>query len=107
VTVTMKAVQRRSPKEDVNRLFKRWGDSQFCIGLSGGGEIYIAADGMRIEDGHLLAVTGATEIEGDHKRECAAFALAPGKWTYYHAASVIHGSAVSVISWTEAAPKKK
>jgi hypothetical protein len=84
-----------------DRIFERYGDSQWCVGLVGSGEIYLAADELRIDNGHLLCVTHAREIDGKSKPELITFVLAPGAWRYFHAASVLDGSAVSVITWEQ------
>jgi hypothetical protein len=86
---------------DPSSVFERWGAYQWCIGLgrAGRGEIYLAADELRVDNGHLLCVAHAREIDGKAKPESITFALAPGAWRYFHAASVLDGSAVSVLTW--------
>ncbi|HXU01469.1 MAG TPA: hypothetical protein VN903_10770 [Polyangia bacterium] len=59
------------------------------------GDVHLHADAIRVVDGALLCLRrregGPDEL---------LFAVAPGAWRYFYAASLIDGGAVSVEHWT-------
>ena len=76
-----------------NRGAEKYGKCYWCIGSPDApdGEIYAYAD--RIEVGHSGELMLIRQTEPN-------LILAPGRWRFCYAASVLDGSAVAVEHWT-------
>jgi hypothetical protein len=90
----------------MSRNTAQYGKLYWCVGvpevISPDGEIYLHACRVEISDGTLIFWSDHNLKDGKYEEREKPFqvlALAPGRWNFVFAASVIDGAAISVEHW--------